>query len=51
MAVYGYVDPSCPEVVVHADMHRQIRGGLMDDDGVFSAEVVKEGKLIDLAMR
>ena len=33
--VNGYVDPSCPEVVVNADIRGEICGGLIDDDGNF----------------
>ena len=33
--VNGYVDPSCPEVIVNAEIRGQIRGGLIDDDGSF----------------
>lgn len=33
--VNGYVDPSCPEVVVNADIRGRIRGGLLDEDGAF----------------
>ena len=33
--VNGYVDPSCPEVTVNADIRGKICGGLIDDNGDF----------------